>query len=118
MARTEQERELARARERADLARLRFGNAVNGVLERITPDRLRAEAIEAATDQFEQAKRDLMQRFRHWPIAIGALAAALLTLIFWRPARVALRYAFRLGSMALTLKGLWRSTDGKDPLKG
>ena len=122
MGRSEQERELARARERADLARLRFSNAVDGVLDRLTPERLRAEAIEAATDQLEQAKRDLMQRFRHWPLALGSLAAAILAgvlaLIFWRPARVAARYAFRLGSMALTLKGLWRNSDAQNDAQG
>ena len=118
MSKGERERELARARERADLARLRFGNAVNGVLERLTPDRLRSEAIEAAADHLEQAKRDLMQRFRHWPFALGSLAIGLLAFIFWRPARVAVRYVLRLGSIAWTMRDLWRRTDEPNRPKG
>ncbi|MBO9576225.1 MAG: hypothetical protein J7494_10840 [Sphingobium sp.] len=117
MSRSDRERELARARERADLARLRFGNAVHGVLERLTPDRLRAEAIEAATDQFEQAKRDLMHRFRHWPIVLGSVAAGLLALLFWRPARVALRYGLRAVSIATAVKNLWRPSNEQDRSK-
>lgn len=114
MSQADKERELARARERADLARLRFTNAVDGVLDRLTPHRLRAEAIEVVTDQFEEAKRDLMARFKHWPVAVAAFGAALVALIFWRPARVAAEYAVRLSSIAWTLRDLWRSKDEQD----
>lgn len=108
MSRDETEREIVRARERADLARLRFGNAVNGVLDRLTPDRLRAEAIEVATDQLALAKQDLMQRFKHAPLAFASLAAGIGALMLWKPARDAGRFAFRLASFAWATRGIWR----------
>jgi len=104
----EREREIARARERADLARMRFGNAVTGVLDKLRPDRLRHELIEVASDQFELAGRDLLKRFRHWPAALGAAGVAALAIIFWKPARVAAGWAVRLASFAWSTRDLWR----------
>lgn len=112
MSKANKEREIAKARERADLARMRFGNAVNGVLQRLTPDNLRAEAIEVVSDQLEQAKNDLLQRFRHWPVALGTVAAAGLAVLFWRPARVAARYVMRAAMLAWSMRDLWRSKNG------
>jgi hypothetical protein len=108
MSKTDHDREVARARERADLARMRFSNAVSGVLDRLTPDRLRAEAIEVAADQLQQAKHDLLERFRHWPVAAASIGAAGLAIIFWKPARVAARYGLRIASIAWSTRDLWR----------
>jgi hypothetical protein len=108
MSKSDQDRQIARARERADLARLRFSNAVSGVLDRLTPDRLRAEAIEIAADQLEQTRRDLMQRFRYWPVAAASVAAAGVTIAFWRPARVAARYGLQIASFVWSTRNLWR----------
>ena len=108
MSNDTRDRDIARARERADLARMRFGNAVNGVLARLSPDRLRAEAIEAAADQFQQARRDIMLRFRRWPVVAIPLAAASLAILFWQPARRVARWGVRLASLAWTTRQLWR----------
>ncbi len=108
MSKAERERQIARARERADLARLRFGNAIDGVLDRLTPDRLRAEAIEIVADQFEQTRHDLIERFRRWPIAVAAAGVAMAVFTFWSPARVLVRYAMRLASIVWTTRDLWR----------
>ena len=99
MSRSDKERELIRARERADLARMRFGNAVTGVLERLTPDNLRAEAIEVVSEQLELAKHDLLKRFRHWPLMVAAIGVAGVAITFWRPARVVAGYAQRAASI-------------------
>jgi hypothetical protein len=114
MSKANKDREIARARERADLARMRFGNAVSGVLQRLTPDNLRAEAIEVVSDQLEQAKQDLLQRFRHWPVAVATIGAAGIALIFWRPARVVARYALRLASIAWSTRDLWRKKNDRE----
>lgn len=115
MSKADKEREIARARERADFARMRFGNAVSGVLQRLTPDSLRAEAIEVVTDQLEQAKYDLLRRFRHWPVVLATASAAGVAVLFWRPARVAARYALRLASIIWSTRDLWRKmNDGKE----
>ena len=114
MSKANKEREIARARERADLARMRFGNAVNGVLHRLTPDNLRAEAIEVVSDQLEQAKLDLLQRFRHWPVMVATIGAAGAAVIFWRPARVVARYALRVASIAWSTRDLWRKKNDRE----
>jgi len=114
MSKADKERQIARARERADLARMRFGNAVSGVLHRLTPDNLRAEAIEVVSDQLEQAKNDLLKRFKHWPVALGTVAAAALAVLFWRPARVAARYALRAATIAWSMRDLWRPKNGRE----
>jgi hypothetical protein len=105
---TDAERQdLAKARERADLARMRFANAFDGVLQRVSPERLRDDAMDAVADQFTQAKRDLLRSLRFWPIAVGALGAVL-AMSFWRPARTAAGYALRLAELALAMKTLRR----------
>jgi len=114
MSKADKERELNRARERADLARMRFSNAVTGVLERLTPDNLRAEAIEVVSEQLEQAKHDLLKRFRHWPVAVAAIGAAGVAITFWRPARVVARYALRVASIAWSTRDLWRKTNDRE----
>ncbi len=113
MSTADKDREIARARERADLARMRFGNAVNGVLHRLTPDNLRAEAIEVVSDQLEQARHDLLQRFRHWPLAAAAISVAGAAVLFWRPARVVARYALRVASIAWSTRDLWRKKNDR-----
>jgi hypothetical protein len=114
MSKSDKDREIVRARERADLARMRFSNAVTGVLQRLTPDNLRAEAIEVVSDQLEQAKHDLLRRFRHWPVAAATIGAAGVAVIFWRPARVVARYALRVASIAWSTRDLWRKTNDRE----
>ncbi len=108
MTTSEERREIARARERADLARLRFGNAVTSALHRVTPDRLKADAIEEAREQINNARRDLMKRFRYWPVALGAVGVGAAALIFWKPARVVAQYGARAVGLAWTGWQLWR----------
>jgi len=103
-----EERDIQRARERADLARLRFGNSVTSALHRVTPDRLKQDAIEEAREQLGNARRDLMKRFRYWPVAAGAVGVGILAMIFWTPARVVGRYGARAVGIAWTGWQLWR----------
>ncbi len=112
MSKSEQHREITRARERADLARLRFSNSVGDIVDRLTPDRLRAEAIEIIADQLERTRSDLLVRFKNWPVAAGAAAAVASTAVavftFWKPARGLLRYIMRFASVLWTARDLWR----------
>ena len=110
MSKSDEQRDIDRARERADLARLRFGNAVNGVLQRLAPERLTADVVEAATDQIQNAKRDLLQKFKHWPVVAASIFLAAAAMAFWRPARVVGSYAFRLASVVLATQKVWRRT--------
>jgi hypothetical protein len=100
---------LTKSRERADLARLRFANAFEALLKRAAPERLGADALGAAGNQFETVLRDLRKRMRYWPLAIGALLIGLLTILFWRPAKKFGRFAFRLATLAWTTRNIWRA---------
>lgn len=114
MSREEQRREIARARARADLARLRFSNAVDDALDRIAPDRLRRDAVEFAADQVEDAWRELVRRFPYWPLALGALGAGVAAMIAWQPARTAARHAVRLIELVWATRQFWsRTNDGE-----
>ncbi len=108
MSKAQRERDLAQARERADLARLRFGNAAQDLIGAFSPDRLKARTFEAASQQFQTARQELMQRLRHWPVLFAGAALGVGALIFWRPGRKAARYALRLGSFAWATRDLWR----------
>ncbi len=102
MTSTEQRREIMRARERADLARLRFGNAVTSALHRVTPERLKEDAFEEAREQLNNARRDLMKRFRYWPVALVAVGVGTAALIFWKPARAIAQKGARVAGLAWT----------------
>ncbi len=110
MSREEHQRELARARERADLARLRFNNAVDSALDRIAPDRLRRDAVEFAADQVEDAWHEIIGRFPYWPLAAGALGAGVVAMIFWQPARAVARNVLRVFELAWATRELWSRT--------
>lgn len=118
MTRDEQRREIARARERADLARLRFGNAVNAALDRISPDRLRQDAIDIATDQIEDSWHAFIRRFPYWPLAVASLGASIAALIIWRPARVAVRQAVRGIELFWAARQLWSQTNEREGRQG
>jgi hypothetical protein len=96
------------ARTRADLARMRFDNALHGTLHRVDPERLMADARLAAQDQVDALKQKLRKRLRNWPYVAVPLIAALGALMFWKPARVLLRYGARAATLAWTYKSLWR----------
>jgi type VI protein secretion system component VasF len=108
MTNHEKQQRIHQARERADLARLRFSNAVDGVLERVAPQRLTADVLDAAGEKLDDARRDLMQRFRYWPVLVGGLVLAAAAMAFWSPARLVGRYVMRIGSFALATQNLWR----------
>jgi hypothetical protein len=96
------------ARVRADLARLRFDNAVHATLHRVDPERLVSDARVAAEDQIDLFKQKLRKRLRNWPYVAVPLIAALAALMFWKPARVLLRYGARAATLAWTYRSLWR----------
>jgi hypothetical protein len=99
---------LAHARERADLARMRFGNAFDAVMRRMTPERLGADAVGAASDRFEIALRNLFGKTRYWPLAAGLLLLGAATVTFWRPARTVGRYALQFAQLVWATRQIWR----------
>jgi hypothetical protein len=107
MKAAERELEITRARARADLARMRFGNAVNTTLHRLSPDRIKDDVIDAASETLQDAKRDLLKRLRYWPYVIVPMLATLALLFFWRPARALVRHAIQAGSLIWTYRNLW-----------
>lgn len=103
------DRDLAimQARERADLARTRFGNTVDATLHRFSPERIKDDVIDAASESFQDAKRDLLRRMRYWPYVIVPMLVTLALLFFWRPARALVRHAIQAGSLVWTYRNLW-----------
>jgi len=70
---------IADARTRADLARMRFDNALHSTLHRVDPERLVADARLAAQDQVDALKQKLRKRLRNWPyVAVPLIAAFVL----------------------------------------
>ncbi len=118
MTQDEQRRALARARERADLARMRFGNAVNAALDRISPDRLKQDAIEIATDQIEDTWHAFIKRFPYWPLAAATLGAGIAAIFIWRPARIAVRHAARGVELAWAVRQLWSQSNERGKGRG
>lgn len=108
MTNADQQLKIARAREHADLARMRFENAWNATIRRAAPDRLTSDALSAASNRLDDVKQELLRRIRHWPIALGIVSVGLGLLVFWRPARAAAQYASRLTALAWTYRTLWR----------
>lgn len=80
--------DLTLARERAEAARANCRTAIDDVLGWLSPDRLKAEAAMAATQQIDEAKAALRRQIGNHPlIAWSALAAVagLATYILRRP---------------------------------
>lgn len=100
---------IVRARARADLARMRFGNDVDGLLGRFDLDRIKADVMEVAGEQLDLAKKDLLARLRHWPFVVGTAVSVLLLVLAWKPALAVLRQATRLIGPAITIWQLWSS---------
>ena len=109
---------LARARARADLARLRFGTAFDGLLDRFEPDHLKAEAMDFATEQFNEAKKGLLSRLRHWPFVLGAFGSVLLLVLIWKPALGVAEKAARILGILLPLMQLWRPSNDQSAPSG
>jgi hypothetical protein len=99
---------IADARTRADLARMRFSNALDTTIHRVDPERLADDARVAARDQLDNLKQKLRVRLRNWPYIVAPLIAGVALLMFWRPARLLARYAARAGTLAWTYRSLWR----------
>jgi hypothetical protein len=85
---TDPDPSLQQAQDRAHAARAEFQAALEGALNWFTPDRLKAEAAIAATQQIDEAKAALRRSVTRHPLATWsalALTATILTYVLRRP---------------------------------
>lgn len=102
-------RRLADTRERADLARRRFTTALNGTRRRLSPDRLKADALVVAGDKMDEAKRAARQSLRRHPVLAVSAALGGLAIMFWAPARHLALFGTRASQLIWVNRKLWRS---------
>jgi len=99
------------ARERADLARLRFANALRGTRARLSPEHLKDDAIRAVSDRVEAGKNEVRRAIRRHPVVTGVAIAGLGASLFWKPARSVAIYGVRASQFIWLNRNLWRSTN-------
>jgi len=92
---------------------MRFIGALDSVRERLRPVHLKADAIDAISDQIESAKEGVRTAIRQHPILTASAAAGGLVLIFWRPVRLVLLYGMRGAWMVWLNRALWSNRHDK-----
>ncbi len=101
--------QIREARERADLARMRFANSLSNARERLSPARLKQDAVVAAGDKVADVRKSVRsQLFRH-PVLAAAAAASGVALLFWKPARKVALVGLRAGRIIWVNRQLWSS---------
>jgi hypothetical protein len=109
MSRQRRDAEIAAARERADLARMRLRNAADATRTRLQPSRLKADAAIALSDRFDKALRDLGNLVRKRPFIAAGIVLGLGTSLFWSPARLVARKTARIAWLAWLYRKLWKA---------
>lgn len=109
MSQHQDQRKIAKARERADLARLRFANSLDGTRRRLSPDRLKADARIAVSDKIQETKDDMRRTVRKHPVMVGTAAVGTLALLFWKPARATALMGLHIAELVWFNRNLWRS---------
>ncbi|MBB5986318.1 hypothetical protein [Sphingobium lignivorans] len=72
MTTPEQRQDVAQARAHADLARLRFSTALGNVRQRISPGRLKDDALTAVGEKVESAKLQARMSIRSHPVLMAS----------------------------------------------
>ncbi len=98
---------LSNARDRANLARLRFVTALDGTRKRVSPARLKDDALLAINDKIDDAKNDARQALRRHPVVTVSAVAGGAAILFWAPARHLALYAARVGQFIWLNRKLW-----------
>ncbi|MBT2187722.1 hypothetical protein [Sphingobium nicotianae] len=111
MSDVDRDERLVRARQRATVARLRFINSVQSTRRRLSPARLKEDALLAAGDYIEEVRHDARQTIRRHPIIAVSAVAGLFAMLFWRPARVTGMYGLRAAQILWLNRRLWRQSD-------
>ena len=109
MSATDQDLRLAKARERATIARLRFINSLQSTQRRLSPDRLKEDAQLAVSDRLDQARTDVKQTIRRHPILAISGVAGILAVLFWMPARTTALLGMRAAQFVWINRRLWRN---------
>lgn len=110
MTTPEQRQDVAQARAHADLARLRFSTALGNVRQRISPGRLKDDALTAVGEKVESAKLQARMSIRSHPVLMASAASGFVALLFWRPARTTLLYGARLAQIVWLNRKLWSAS--------
>lgn len=100
--------QIARARARADLARLRFASSVRGARQRLAPARIKEDALVAASDRVEAARADARRTLMRHPLVAASSIAGLVAILFWKPARMVALYGLRGAQLAWLNRKLWQ----------
>lgn len=111
MNRTDKDQRVIKARERATIARLRFTNSLQSTQRRLSPSRLKVDAKVAVSDRLDKARADARQTIRRHPILTASGVAGLLTVLFWRPARVTALFGMRAAQLVWLNRRLWRGSN-------
>ncbi|MGF7170957.1 hypothetical protein FHS91_002645 [Sphingobium xanthum] len=111
MSKVDPEERLIRARERATVARLRFISSLQSTQRRLSFDRLKGDALVAASDKADEVRSDMRQALRRHPLMAASGVLGLIAVIFWRPARLAALYGMRGAQLVWLNRRLWRQID-------
>jgi len=111
MSEAEERAKLAGARQQADLARLRFVDALRGARDSVSPERLKDDALAAIGDRANAIKNDVRGAIRRHPVLTGATIVGLGASLFWKPARSVAIYGMRASQFIWLNRNLWRSSD-------
>lgn len=107
MKRLDPNQRLDNARNRADLARLRFVTALDGTRKRLSPGRLKDDALLVVSDRVDDAKNEARQALRRHPLLTLSAVAGAVAILFWAPARHLTLYAARAGQFIWLNRKLW-----------
>lgn len=111
MSDIDRDRRVVQARERATVARLRFINSVQSTRRRLSWGRLKDDALVAASDKVEEVRHDISQTVRRHPLLAASGLFGLVSVLFWKPARLAAMYGMRGAQLLWLNRRLWRQVD-------
>lgn len=109
MSRQRKDAEIAVARERADLARMRLRDAADATRTRLQPARLKGDALIALSDRVDKGLRDLGELARKRPFIAAGAFIGLGVALFWPPARRIARKGARIAWLAWIYRKLWKA---------
>ena len=100
---------IAKAREQANLARLRFAHALDSTRHRVAPGRLKEDALVAIGDKVDETKQAVRDTVRKHPVIVGTAAIGTVAVLFWKPARAAALFGLHAAELIWFNRNLWRS---------